>query len=57
MMSRFVITVSRGRKILLREQYVTYAKAMEALDRIEVQFRGFKIEFKDNQPFGYAFGG
>lgn len=56
-MSRFVITVSRGRKILLREQYVTYAKAMEALDRIEVQFRGFKIEFKDNQPFGYAFGG
>lgn len=54
---RYVITVSRGRKVIHKERYVTYAKATEALDKIEARFVGYKISFKDTQPFGWGFGG
>ena len=54
---RYVIKVSRGRKTILTQRYVTYDKAMDALDKIEARFAGYKISFKGTQPFGWGFGG
>ena len=53
---RYVITVSRGRKTVLKEKYVTYEKAMDALDKITDRFVGYKIDFRDTQPFNWGWG-
>lgn len=54
---RYVITVSRGRKIILKEKYVTYEKAMDALEKIKDRYAGlYKIDFRDTQPFNWGWG-
>ena len=55
---RYIITVTQGHKVVYRQGFVTYEKALEALDRIETRYSSdhYAIDFKDNQPFGWGWG-
>lgn len=49
---RYVITVSKGRRIVLRVRYPNYGEAMSALEDIEEQYaHDHTVEFKDTDPF------
>jgi hypothetical protein len=49
---RYEITVSKGRKTILRMRYKVYEAALSALADIEEQYGyDYTVEFKDTQPF------